>query len=175
MSFWFYARLLPTIVNDNDSLVMQHDSYNSQFGCRFGTNIFACYAEKSGIVSDVVIPHAGNFVTDTWYHIAMVFDSGTVKVYVNGSLYDQDYAAGVATLPDLSNNMTLGGGPTGYFNGKLDDVRIYDRALTDLEVEDIYANSSCANPDAVPGTMIYNATHAVMQYCNGEAWVGIGK
>ncbi|MCB9965201.1 MAG: FG-GAP repeat protein [Rhodospirillales bacterium] len=33
----------------------------------------------------------------------------------------------------------------------------------------------CSNPAGVEGEMIYNADHSVMQYCEGDVWVGIGK
>jgi hypothetical protein len=37
------------------------------------------------------------------------------------------------------------------------------------------AQAVCTNPGHMPGTMLYNADHNVLQYCNGEAWIGIGK
>jgi hypothetical protein len=35
--------------------------------------------------------------------------------------------------------------------------------------------AGCSNPTGDTGAMIYNTTHSVMQYCNGNDWVGIGK
>ena len=35
--------------------------------------------------------------------------------------------------------------------------------------------AGCSNPAGVEGEMIYNADHSVMQYCEGDVWVGIGK
>lgn len=36
------------------------------------------------------------------------------------------------------------------------------------------AYASCTAPPAEPGVMIFNADHKVMQYCNGDIWVGMG-
>jgi hypothetical protein len=52
-------------------------------------------------------------------------------------------------------------------------VRIYNRALSEDEIKALAA--VCNNPGLPAGTMLYNDDHAVMQYCNGQDWIGIGK
>jgi hypothetical protein len=80
-------------------------------------------------------------VADTWTHIALVQDGVDVNIYVNGLL-----ANGVsdATIPSISNptNASIGAyihptSSSSYFPGLIDDVRIYDRALS---AEEIVAN-----------------------------------
>lgn len=36
------------------------------------------------------------------------------------------------------------------------------------------AAAQCVNPDGVEGVQVYNATYHVMQYCNGDKWIGMG-
>lgn len=36
------------------------------------------------------------------------------------------------------------------------------------------ANAQCTNPDGTEGQIFYNATHKVVQFCNGAAWVNTG-
>ncbi|NCC23335.1 MAG: hypothetical protein EOM26_12890, partial [Alphaproteobacteria bacterium] len=64
-----------------------------------------------------------------------------------------------------------------YGPGSIDDVRIYDRALSAAEIQSLYngGGGSCTSPDGTEGTMIYNADDSVMQYCNGAEWIGVGK
>lgn len=119
-----------------------------------------------------------------WHHVCTVFDknlaSGRLKIYVNGEIAAQDDALD-ATL-DQNNALNLGSLNIGrdpfngtYFDGKIDDVRIYNRALSANEVRIIHTMSACSGPVAPQGEMIYNTDHAIMQYCNGTDWIGIGK
>jgi hypothetical protein len=82
---------------------------------------------------------------DQWHHVAGVFDNGTVTLYIDGN--PQRSAFGGATfgtgtprfgyvgLGSESTEFNLEPRtPASYFTGAVDDVRIYDRALTDAEV-----------------------------------------
>ncbi len=77
--------------------------------------------------------------TGTWYHIAGVYDASTssLDVYLNGLL---DNGALVGTVTSAQQNspddVFIGRRASGgfEFNGSIDDVRIYDRALTAAEI-----------------------------------------
>ncbi len=71
-----------------------------------------------------------------WYHVALVRDSGTVKLYVNGALdmttdntqmdsNTGEIRLGADTFPDSSN----------AWPGYIDEVQLYDRALTDKQMQ----------------------------------------
>lgn len=87
---------------------------------------------------------------DTWYHLAAVFDGssidggpasglGTLKVYRNGELD----GTVTATAPAITNSnpLRIGADSTGSnnLNGMADEVTLYDRALSDAEIQAIYA------------------------------------
>ena len=69
-----------------------------------------------------------------WKHIVAVKEGGRLKLYINGELT-------VATPPfepkeyDVSNDepLQIGFGEMDYFSGKIREVRVYNRALTDEE------------------------------------------
>jgi len=92
-----------------------------------------CVCDENDILSD------DNLDTDdgTWHHVAIVREgTGTdeLKFYLDGT------AVGTATHSDsISNANTLYIGATRWndevFNGELDDVRLYTRALTSAEVQ----------------------------------------
>jgi len=73
---------------------------------------------------------------DTWHHIAWVDEDGTVRLYVDGVLDGGAFNYTRATL-DL-NTTTIGGilraTPSHWFTGMIDDVQIYNHALTEAEV-----------------------------------------
>ncbi len=78
-------------------------------------------------------------VLNTWYHVAGVYNATTrtLDIYVNGVL-DNGVLAG--TVPAAQNNPTVNvniGRRTGgfYIMGKVDDVRIYNRALSPSEIQ----------------------------------------
>jgi hypothetical protein len=85
------------------------------------------------------------FLTNTWYHVAVTYDgtlasAGRVHVYVNGVL-DTTASETSASIPNYASDLAFGklvGNPTSYFAGSLDDVRVYNRALTATEVGSLF-------------------------------------
>ena len=78
-----------------------------------------------------------------WYHVVGTYDKATGKqrLYVNGQLAGtQTHPAGNTVVPLTSfSDMRIGrSGYKGYFNGTIDDVRLYNRALNSQEVQDLY-------------------------------------
>ncbi|WP_410615512.1 LamG-like jellyroll fold domain-containing protein [Amycolatopsis sp. lyj-109] len=79
-----------------------------------------------------------------WYHVAGVRDaaSGTLKLYVDGQLA----ATKSVCLGDASTGNTVigrgkyGGNPVDYLNGAVDQVHVYDRALSDADVSALYSS-----------------------------------
>ena len=74
-----------------------------------------------------------------WKHLVFIKDSLSLKTYMNGVLQDEI----TATNPTInySNpylNIARWGGGERYFNGKIDDIRMYDRGLTEEEVTALY-------------------------------------
>lgn len=86
----------------------------------------------------------------TWYHVAASFDNATdeVKLYVDGTLV---HTGAMAFDPSPEKaDITIGRSIDGdYWNGRLDDVRIYDVVLSEAEISQIAADggkavSACA-------------------------------
>jgi Tfp pilus assembly protein PilE len=79
-----------------------------------------------------------------WHHIAMVIDaSGTPTAYRDGVAVGS-YAGTNATTPS-SSVTTIGaqsGSSTNNFNGSIDDVRLYNRALSASEVLSLYSGQA---------------------------------
>ena len=75
----------------------------------------------------------------TWYHVAATHDGTTARIYVNAVEKDSLVAA---FNPATGKQLRIGGhpsAPTSYpYHGLLDDVRIYNRALSVAEIERLY-------------------------------------
>jgi hypothetical protein len=79
------------------------------------------------------------FALNTWYFICYRWDGQEVKFYLNELLYDSANFSG--TVAADNSPLILGKhtpGSVRYLNGKLDDVRIYNRALTEAEILRLY-------------------------------------
>ena len=85
----------------------------------------------------------------TWYHIAAVRSGATTSMYINGVLDPVTGSDGTA-LSFGSCNMYIGGSPgsgcdatiTEYFDGKVDDLRIYNYALNATQVKNIMGENA---------------------------------
>lgn len=80
-----------------------------------------------------------------WHHIAGTYDGTNLRLYVNGALDGAVYAPGSLSYADTATNIRIansGDTPTLFFNGLVDEVSIYDRALSDTEITAIYGTGS---------------------------------
>jgi hypothetical protein len=71
---------------------------------------------------------------NTWTHLAATYDGTTIRLYVNG--VEAGTAAGAGALPETANPLRIGGNSVWgeYFKGRIDEVRIYNRALSTAEI-----------------------------------------
>ncbi len=80
-----------------------------------------------------------------WYHLAGTFDDSSklLRIYLNGAL------AGSVTLPGVqmkrgpwgTQRAYLGGEPGAGLRGAMDDVRVYNRALSSAEVNLLFGDA----------------------------------
>lgn len=85
---------------------------------------------------------------NTWMHLAGTFDGTTFRFYINGVLA----GTSIGTLGPI-NNASLEIGNSGAcvpFAGMIDEVSLYDRALSALEIQDIFNAGSAAKCKATP-------------------------
>ncbi len=109
---------------------------------------------------------ANNFIgltspmgVNEWFHFAMVFDGSLpelerLKLYVDGTSYNATVFRHVGTLSTTTTpsqqHLTIGAShaanaplaPANFFTGDIDDIRIYNRAFTQAEVQALYFQSN---------------------------------
>ncbi len=78
---------------------------------------------------------AGKAFPTGWHHVAAVRSGGSIKTFVDGNLAATQSEFNAADY-DLTCDQPLriGFGPNDYFKGKLSDVKLYGRALSDFEI-----------------------------------------
>ncbi len=89
-------------------------------------------------------------------NIAVTNTQSQVNIYINGSLDSTHSMSGFVFNLAINNYLTIGaykydaaGSPNGKFNGSIDQVRIFSRALRPYEVEALYTEEYCT-PTIVP-------------------------
>ena len=71
---------------------------------------------------------------NTWAHLAATYDGSALRFYINGALVTTKAAIGSITTTNLP--LHIGGDALNeWFNGRIDDVRIYNRTLTQAEIK----------------------------------------
>ncbi len=78
--------------------------------------------------------------TDTWVHVALVFDSTSLTFYIDGAVAETlTFSATIlrANTDPLNFSKRVGTSQY-YFDGLIDDVRVYTRALNALEVQSLF-------------------------------------
>ncbi|MFP4016984.1 MAG: LamG-like jellyroll fold domain-containing protein, partial [Halanaerobiales bacterium] len=78
---------------------------------------------------------SGNFMNDTeWHHYALTYDGSTLVTYIDG-LEHSLYNFSGSIKRDASREIIIGRDPWGNsFEGLMDDIRIYDRSLSESEI-----------------------------------------
>ena len=74
------------------------------------------------------------------YHVAVTDNAGLIKIYIDGQEdYSSDSGLGIPSDIDAPIHIGVTNPPNRYFfNGTLDDVRIYNRALSASEIYELY-------------------------------------
>ena len=74
-------------------------------------------------------------IAGSWTHVTWVRNGTSNKIYVNGT---QEVDSSV-TATCAASTLHIGAGYPTYFDGQIDDVRIYNRALTAAEIKALYS------------------------------------
>jgi len=115
--------------------------YQQSAECAIGTS-----ASGSGGGDAYEPVGSGTILNDEWHHIVCVFDGTTsLRLYVDGALSVTDASISARTYAvDTYSSIGRAGTTSNqaYFDGVIDDVRIYDRVLTPTEIKDLYDMNS---------------------------------
>ena len=148
-SVWFNANTLPSPTTDGAYWLLGKDIYGKRsynFGLWYLPDVGARLVAQ---INGNNIPANGantNIKSGTWYHAVVTYDGSDIIYYLNSEL-DEVASSEDAVVTDEILYIGKRGyvGYEEYFDGTIDDVRIYDRALSAAEVEELY-NSAPVPP-----------------------------
>ena len=88
------------------------------------------------IVNGTIATYNTALNVSQWYNVAAVYGGGNLKLYLNGNLVLTQAAAGAISAD--ASLLTIGKNPSAnnkYFKGKIDEVRVFNAALTDSQLQ----------------------------------------
>ncbi len=142
ISLWAYLNGFP--VSGKASILNKGIATNTKTGeSGYSLKVYN-YTGKSGIlaftIADETYAYDPSFTEQQWHHIVAVREGVHLKLYVDGELIDAEQTD---SLVNVSNDspLTIGAfkesdtsNTTEFFNGMIDNVRIYNRALSIYDI-----------------------------------------
>ena len=113
--------------------------------------------EASGVQSLIASPAVG-YNNNQWHHFVYTFSSGNANIYLDGVLLSSQTNSG-SVVANSTTNLIFGYGlPLNnfFYNGRLDDIGIWNRALTQQEVKNLYDGNICYQYITVRDTLLIN-------------------
>lgn len=89
-------------------------------------------------------------IKELWHHIVFSFDGlGSFKFYYDGELVDEEENDNLTCTPQNTSPLLIGKRGAAphplHFTGKIDDLRIYERAISLAEVEELFNEAPAAS------------------------------
>ncbi len=108
-----------------------------------GNEVYSLYADQAGSQFPTGEVYVNGYKDangtavlplNSWTHLAETYDGSSVRLYVNGTLVSTTAAAG--SLASSTSPLRIGGNSIWgeYFSGLIDEVRVYNRALSAAEI-----------------------------------------
>ena len=133
-----------SILPSNGYIIERRDTYNAgyRFLVKGGNDIQFTIENSSGSNLEIETP-SNNLLLDKWHQIVAVRDAGNkLKLYIDGVLIKEIDDTITGSIGQNVRNVNIGRGgafgSTEFFNGSIDNVIVYNRALSNDEIEALY-------------------------------------
>ena len=115
-------------------LTMNYNNGLEQYNWGAGYSVIVTINDNSNVF----------FNNGQWYHLVTSYDGTKVKIYMNGNLIKTQTLA-INTSNSVNNLFKIGATPStssgGTLNAAIDDLQIFDVALTDAQVNSLYSGT----------------------------------
>jgi hypothetical protein len=154
---WVYA----TNGNQNVQDVMGNSTQNANSGYIFprtddGWKHVTFYLHVNGSYQVLSAPYPG---LNEWHHCAATYDGFYMRIYVDGILVASQEVVGSITINNNDLNLGFQPGFGEYFSGRVDETRLWNRALSQCEI--------ISNMDCQLSNLQSNGLVAYFQYNQG--------
>ena len=105
--------------------------------------------------------------TNKWIHVGITFDGTNTSVFRNGVLFNTYTSGGI--LQSNNNNLIIGNNTFAsgrYFNGKLDEVAIFNTALSASKIQQIYDATAVVGGEVKTANLFTGGLDTSLVYWN---------
>ncbi len=160
------AWLRPSILGSWRTAVVKEQPGNLAYGLYANTNINRPEAEVYVSGATRLVNGTSTLPIGSWSHLAATYDGATLRLYLNGAQVAQLAQSG--SILTSNSPLRIGGNSVWgeYFNGLIDEVRVYNRALSAAEIQGDMNRS--VTPDTTPPTVTAKTP------ANGASGINVG-
>jgi hypothetical protein len=129
------AWVRPTALSDWSTVIMKEDTNQLAYALYASENVSRPSLWVRTGTTDRSADGMSALPINTWSHLAATYDGANLRLYVNGVLVRT--RAGTGNITITSGQLKIGGNAVWgeWFAGLIDDVRVYNRALSQAEVQ----------------------------------------
>jgi Concanavalin A-like lectin/glucanases superfamily len=111
-------------------------------------------------MSNIYLSSAVTVPLDEWTHVAATYDGSFARIYINGQASGLRETTASCNVADSGANLYIGSTNNAFdfFQGSMDDVRVYQRTLTATEIDQLYRSSVKGK---IEGTADWGTKHTV--------------
>ncbi|MEY4105752.1 MAG: hypothetical protein RL181_94 [Bacteroidota bacterium] len=147
ISFWVKVNALPA---QGEVFLVSYGGWQERFKISLpshGKVVFTTNHDKG--ISDMDAGGGNELPVGQWRHVVAVHDGAQDRIYINGALAASKNVVG--KLNPTKHPLGIGYDPIdkgGYFNGEMDDVQLYNTALSQAQVTALYQAQSASPAQA---------------------------
>ena len=154
ISYWFTMQDSTSTNGDRNMIITNYDGVNGlQIEYNPSNNLTLRHSLRTANASPPEINYSQPLsVFNTWKNGVFVWSPPYMRTYINGILTNETLGTQITNLSVCCGVQTKFGSAwngTGNHYGKLDDIGVWNRALTNQEVLDLYNSINCSNNTSI--------------------------
>jgi fibronectin type 3 domain-containing protein len=145
------AWVRPTLLTSWRTVLFKEQTGNLTYGLYGNTSATRPNGQVFVAGTDRNVNGSAALVVNTWAHLAVTYDGAQLRLFVNGT--QAGALAQTGPIVTSTGVLHIGGNAiwNEWFAGQIDEVRIYNRALTQAQIQTDMATSIATPDTAAPG------------------------